>query len=306
MTRQTTRSMPLARYAAMTLALLPVAVLEAQPPETVEANEIIVTGERDGEKTIHDFIDTVTIETSDQMATFRADVCPAGFGLPAAYNDIVISRIREVAKQADIPVAAPDCDPNLVVIIADDGREFFDAFRKDRPTLFHALELSEIRDVRKSEGPVRAWQIVELRGSDGRKPRRIGFISIPGDPPRHVVNGHELTGVLPSRILKSTRRDLAISFVVFDLAATEGLTLTQIADHAAMRALARTKGASLAAPTILALFEEGGYRADGLTTWDAAYLKSLYATSNTVSASQQQSNMARLIGEQLKGPASAD
>src|SRR3546814_867296 len=70
-TRQTTRSMPLARYAAMTLALLPVAVLEAQPPETVEANEIIVTGERDGEKTIHDFIDTVTIETSDQQATFR-------------------------------------------------------------------------------------------------------------------------------------------------------------------------------------------------------------------------------------------
>src|SRR3546814_18763907 len=70
-------------------------------------------------------------------------------------------------------LAAPDCDPNLVVIIADDGREFFDAFRKDRPTLFHALELSEIRDVRKSEGPVRAWQIVELRGSDGRKPRRI-------------------------------------------------------------------------------------------------------------------------------------
>src|SRR3546814_17844917 len=96
---------------------------------SVEANEISVTGERDGEKTIHDFIDTVTIETSDQMATFRTDVCPAGFGLPAAYNDIVISRIREVAKQADIPVAAPDCAPNLVLIIADDGRELSDPFR---------------------------------------------------------------------------------------------------------------------------------------------------------------------------------
>src|SRR3546814_18778105 len=139
------------------------------------------------------------------MATFRADVCPAGFGLPAAYNDIVISRIREVAKQADIPVAAPDCDPNLVVIIADDGREFFDAFRKDRPTLFPALALSEIRDVRTSEGPVRAWHIVELRGSDGRKPRRIRLISTPGDPPRQWANGTELTGLLPPRILKYTR-----------------------------------------------------------------------------------------------------
>jgi hypothetical protein len=233
------------------------------------------------------------------MAKFRVPVCPASFGLPEAHNAVIAERIREVARAADIPLAKPGCDRNLVVIVADDSRDFFDEFRAERPTLFHALELSEIKDVQNAEGPVRAWQVVELRGSDGRKPRRISFLHIPGKPPQYIVNGYELTGVTPSRIQKATRRDLAISFVVFDLAATNGLTLTQIADHAAMRTLARTEAAEAGAPSILALFQDGAYHADGLTEWDAAYLKSLYATNNTVSASQQQANMARLIGEEL-------
>jgi hypothetical protein len=292
--------MPFARCAAIALAWLPAAFLQAQPPESADADEIVVTGQRDREEAIHEFIDAVTIEVNDQMATFRVDVCPASFGLPAPYNEIVASRIRQVADEAGVPVAEPGCDPNLVVMVADDSLDLFDQFRKDRPALFHALELSEIRDVREAEGPVRAWQVVELRGSDGRKPERIAFIEGLGGPPRYVSRGYKLTGVLPSRILKATRPDLAISFVVFDLAAIEGLTLTQIADHAAMRTLAKTDAAKAGAPTILALFEEGGYRAGGLTTWDAAYLKSLYATTNTVSASQQQSNMERLIGEELE------
>lgn len=303
MTRQAARWVPFARRAALASALL-AAAGQAQTPKSPDTDDIVVTGQRDSEDAIHDFIDTVTIETSDQMATFRADVCPASFGLPDAYNDVVAGRIREVAKQADIPVAERDCDPNLIVLVADDGNDFFETFRRDRPTLFNSLELSEIRGVSEVEGPVRAWQVVELRGSDGRKPQWVRFkVGESWSPPRPM-----LTGVIPSRLIKATRRDLAIPFVVFDVAATEGLTLTQIADHAAMRSLARTSAAAPGSPSILGLFEEGGYRAEGLTAWDAAYLKSLYATSNAVSASQQQSNMARIIGEELKGeePASAN
>lgn len=293
MTRQATRSMPLRRAVAIALAVL-AAASQAQPPKS-GADEIVVTGQRDREDAIHQFIETVTVETSGQLATFRVPVCPMSFGLPAAYNEVVARRIREVAGGAGVPLAEPGCDPNLVVIVADDSRDFFDAFRRDRPTLFHALELSDIRDVQKAEGPVRAWQLVQLRGSDGRPARWVRVqVGKSISPPRQMLDG-----LTPSRIQKGTRRDLSISFVVFDLVATDGLTLTQIADHAAMRALARTEAADAGAASILALFSEGGYRADALTPWDAAYLKSLYATNNTVSASQQQSNMARLIGKAL-------
>lgn len=144
-------------------------------------------------------------------------------------------------------------------------------FRADRPTLFHALDLFEVKDVREAGGPVRAWQVVQLRGSDGRPARWARFkVGDWWSPPRQMLDG-----VRPSRLQKATRRDLSISFVVFDLTATDGLTLTQIADHAAMRTLARADAATGGEPTILALFEEGGYRVDGLTPWDAAYLKSL-------------------------------
>ncbi len=287
------RSMPFTRSVALALAS---AAVQAQPPETAAPDEIVVTGQRDREEAIHAFIETVTVEANGQMATFRVPVCPMSFGLPAEYNTVVADRIREVAGAAGVPLAESGCDPNLVIIVADDSRDFFDAFRRDRPTLFHALELSEIKDVQVAEGPVRAWQLVQLRGSDGRPARWVRFqVGDSVSPPRQMLDG-----LTPSRIQKGTRRDLSITFVVFDLAATDGLTLTQIADHAAMRTLARTEGADAGAPSILALFNEGGPRADGLTTWDAAYLKSLYATNNTVSASQQQSNMARLIGEQLE------
>ncbi|PWG02606.1 hypothetical protein [Sphingosinicella humi] len=300
MTRPATRSTLATRCAAIALALTPAFPLCAEPPASPADDEIVVTGQRDREEAIHDFIETVTVEANGQMATFRVPVCPMSFGLPADYNEVVATRIREVASAAGVPLAEAGCDPNLVVIVADDSRDFFHAFRRDRPTLFHALELSEIKDVQKAEGPVRAWQ-VQLRGSDGRPARWVRFqVGGSMSPPRQMLDG-----VTPSRIQKGTRRDLSITFVVFDLAATDGLTLTQIADHAAMRTLARTEPADARAPSILALFNEDGPHPDSLTTWDAAYLKALYATNNTVAASQQQSNMARLIGKAL-GPEEAD
>lgn len=301
MTRPATRSTLATRCAAIALAFTPAFPLCAEPPASPADDEIVVTGQRDREEAIHDFIETVTVEANGQMAIFRVPVCPMSFGLPEDYNEVVAARIREVARAAGVPLTEPGCDPNLVVIVADDSRDFFDAFRRDRPTLFHALELSEIKDVQKAEGPVRAWQLVQLRGSDGRPACWVHFqVGLSVSPPRQIVDG-----VTPSRIQKGTRRDLSITFVVFDLAATDGLTLTQIADHAAMRTLARTEPADAGASSILALFNADEPHPDSLTTWDAAYLKALYATNNTVSASPQQSNMARLIGKAL-GPEEAD
>ena len=281
------------RCAAIAMALTLSPTLHAENPPA--SDEIVVTGQRDREEAIQEFVESVTVDANGQVATFRVPVCPMSFGLPSTYADVIVERIRKVAGEADVPLAEPGCDPNLIVVVADDSRDFFDALRRDRPALFHALNLSEIKDVQDTDEPVRAWQLVQLRGSDGRPARWVRFqIGGTFTPPVQMLDG-----VTPSRIQKSTRRDLSISFVVFDLAATDGLTLTQIADHAAMRTLARTDAAEAGTPSILALFQEGAYHTDGLTAWDAAYLKSLYATNNTVSASQQQANMARLIGEEL-------
>ncbi len=72
-----------------------------------------------------------------------------------------------------------------------------------------------------------------------------------------------------------------------------------------MRAFAKTgvEPTMPAGQSILTMFDEireNNAPASALTEWDAAYLKALYATNNTVSASYQQASMARIVGKELK------
>lgn len=270
-------------------------------PTAAPGDAIVVTGQRDRGEAIRDFIDEVTIVSDGQIAAFDAALCPASYGLPPAHNRVVAALIREAAAAAHIRVAAAPCRANVVVIVAADGADLLALLRRERPGLFDGADRAELAALASAPGPVRSWQIVEPRGADGRPLRAVSFLQIGGGQPVYVGETRVLTGVRPSRTELPTRQDLSLSIIVFDLPAIEGLTLRQLAGHAAMRALARTDPAYAgAAPgrTILSLFDDrsaGGPAADGLTRWDSAYLASLYAAGRTVAAAQQRSNMARLF-----------
>ena len=281
----------------------------AQPAPTQEAveadSEIVVTGPSDRRDPVAAFVEAVTVETSDQIARFDTPVCPASVGLPPEQNRRIEARMREIARYVGRAGAA-GCAPNVVVVVAEAGGDFVRQLRRERPELFEALRVSELRGIMQLAGPVRAWHIVEPRGADGRPMHRITSIESPGAPPRPVARAYQLDGVMPSLISRPTRQGLSLSFIVFDLPAVDGLTWLQIADHAAMRALART-GATGLPPrrSILSLFDDrraGAAPALELTNWDAAYLRALYRTGNAVSAHQQRSNMARAMRHELARP----
>lgn len=258
-------------------------------------DNVVVIGTRDTGETASDFVRQITVETDDQIAKFSDDICPASFGMPATYNEEIVGRVRQVAQATGIGVARVGCRPNVVIITADDTGEFIRRLHDERPEMFRGLELSDIRRVMRSDQPIRVWQMVETRGADGRPTQWIELV-----PGRTV---RALTGVMPSLTQESTRQDLAVSFVVFDVDAIEGLTLTQISDYAAMRSFARTgTGRIPYRRSILTLFDDAtpeGVPVDTLTTWDAAYLRALYATNNTVSGARQRSDMARMIEREL-------
>jgi len=94
------------------------------------------------------------------------------------------------------------------------------------------------------------------------------------------------------------------SMVVVERGALTGLSVTQVADFAAMRAYADTnprRAAKSGAPTILTILDK---RNDEmvpvtLTQWDFGYLKSLYATSNAHYASYQRGDMAHELEKDL-------
>jgi hypothetical protein len=284
-------------------------VTKAQPaasePEasSAEGETIVVVGSRDRRDPVSAFVDDATMETGGQIAKFAAPICPISLGLPPGHGEVIEARVRQIAQYLGLGVAAGDCQPNVVVIVAEEGGDFVRQLRRERPRAFAALQLAELRGVMRLAGPVRAWQVVEPRGADGRPMRRISFIEGGGGPPRYVANGYELAGVVPSLTSRPTRQDLSLSFVVFDLPAIDGLSLLQIADYAAMRTLARTAGAGLPARrSILTLFDNRNAGAEPvreLTNWDAAYLRALYGTNNVVTAQQQRSNMSRVMRREL-------
>jgi hypothetical protein len=270
-------------------------VSRPQADDRDSEGNVLVIGTRDMGEAASDFVRQITVETADQIAKFSDDICPASFGLPAAYNVVIVERMRQVAQATGVGTARAGCRPNVVIITADDTGELVTRLHDERADMFRGLELADIRRVMRSDQPIRVWQMVETRGADGRPTQWIELV-----PGRTV---RALTGVMPSMTQESTRQDLAMSVVVFDVDAIEGMTLTQIADYAAMRSFARTgTGRVPYRRSILTLFDDSaaeGVGVDALTPWDAAYLRALYATNNTVSGARQRSDMARMIERDL-------
>jgi hypothetical protein len=271
----------------------------AEPPAPASTDEaIVVTGTKTTSKTITRYVHNITSTVDDQIARFRQPICPASFGLPAAYNRVIEQRIRDDAARAGLRVAGERCDANVVLIVADDPGPLVEALRRERPQVFAGLDYNDVRQVLRSAEPVRTWHAIEPRGSDGRPLQRV--MSVDGTP-----GGGNGMWVNPaasnSRIQQNTQDDLVSSFVVIAAQAVDGLTLTQIADYAAMRTLAKTRApAGLTGPTILALFNKADSRPSELTAWDRGYLRGLYRTSNTLAAHSQESAISGVIQRGLE------
>ena len=285
--------------------LLSAAALAQQSPPPSPDQAIVVTGTRTTSKAIARYVDSITAPVGDQIARFRDPICPASFGLPAPYNRVIEQRIREDAMNVGLRVAGEGCDANVVLIVADEPRPLIESLRRERPQMFNGLEFRQIEEVLRTKEPVRTWQAMAPRGSDGRPLERAMFLESAGGPPRPIGgNGAWVNPAASnSRIRQNIQTDLVSSFVVVSAQAVDGLTLTQIADYAAMRALAETRApAGPGAPTILSLFDKdsASVGASELTGWDLVYLQSLYRTDNGLAAHSQESAIAGAIRRELQ------
>lgn len=211
------------------------------------------------------------------MPRFEAAVCPAVFGLRDDYAAEIAARIRANAGRLEIPAEADGCMPNLLVAFMDDGQSFLAEFERAHPGVFHSITASEREELLAHEAPARVWNGIALRWTGASAPPN-GWPRV-----RASIRGQLNRGFMPEA------KDIVTSLVVFDHEAVVGMTLTQLADYATMRGLSNTRAASgdAALATILGLFENGGGSPDELTSFDIAYLRSLYyAQSNLPAASR--------------------
>lgn len=285
----------LRRCSLLTLASL-VLSPAAAAAQSVQADEqeIVVTGNRDTDGQVRDFVSALTPSSSrGQLGRFEQDLCPAAMGVSAAQKIAIERRLRAVAKGAGIPIGKPDCTPNAILIVTKSKGPFLQELSRTRPEYFGALSSRDLRRLVQAPGPTASWQLeykVDARG-----------VPIPTDSLEPHVNKMTGTG---SRITAADRPVFEAAALVVEGGALDGLTTTQLADYAAMRLFARTSPERLAgsaAPTILGILDApmGSSVPLTLTEWDLSFLRGLYATSKNAYAGSQRSAIRKQIVEDL-------
>lgn len=202
-----------------------------------------------------------------QLARFSEPVCPVVQGLSPESNHAISDRIRETAQEAGAKVAEPNCAPNIIILIAANSDAITAALRKRYPRVFSGVRPGELRRALR-DGPVHAWNTVEVRNEDGEP-----LSGSEGDaPPMLEVR-------TASRVTEPVQQVTVQSIVVIDAEAAAGKSLEQVAAFAAMRTLAGARPPSDAAraDTIMSLFDKNADPPPSMTRLDSLFLEQLYA-----------------------------
>ena len=281
-------------------AVFPFALLVSAPALTQsldagqDSSEIVVTGARDRDEQVRDFVRSLTPAPQGSISRFIDQVCPTAVGLSSGNKQAVEARLRVVAAAAKIRVASPGCVPNAFVIATPDKRAFIRALASKQPDAFGMMTARQIRRLSRSAGPAAAWQLEGPVDANG--------IPLPWDD-RIGAYTNETTNS-GSRIRTIGGRGFDASVVVVETDALRGLTATQLADYAAMRLFAKADPSKLPAsppPTILTILEApmGTAVPITLTDWDVGLLRGLYTSPADLHSNAQRSAIAGELKDQL-------
>jgi hypothetical protein len=269
----------------------------ASAPAPQSSQDIVVEGVRQQREQVRQFIKALSdVPSFGQIGKFHAPVCPAVMGLTEAQNRMAAERMKKVAEAAGIRTGDAKCKPNVFLIASQDKGSTIDALYRSYPAYFGGMRAREVRQLVASKAPSVAWQVKGLISADGTVLKRAPL----GGP---YINEGTNSG---SRVRAGTMPQFVASMVVVERKALTGLSVTQVADFAAMRAFADTdpaKAAGAGAPTILTILDKADNQLVPvtLTSWDLGYLKSLYATSNAYYASYQHGEMEQVVEREVKG-----
>lgn len=288
------------RLYLVALVLMAAPILAQDRPPSKNATEILVVGKREKQnqaEQIKEFVRALSTDGWDSPMTRFENICPAVIGLPPAQNLEIVTRIRTVATAAGIEVAEEGCRSNVRVIVIPDKEEMLKLLKSKHPVLFRDYDRRAVELV-KEEGPVTAWHVRQKLDRQGNtlEPNEDGKTSIYFD------------GASP-RVLAVYRPVAMGAMILMEQQGLIGLTTTQIADYAAMRALTTIYPHRLSrsdAPTILRVMSSkiGDETPLSLTEWDFAFLKSAYSVPPYSYSSSQRDRIRRAIKKDLNAPAS--
>jgi hypothetical protein len=275
----------------------------ADNPDTLQ--EVTVTAHRiELEKRVARFVNQIaaTENGAEGLARWQVpSVCPLVSGVPQQDGEFMLARLSEIARLAGVPLGDEHCGPNLYILVTDQAEELLRGMeRRNRPftfgydtSFYPPVETSAalVDEFIKTPRPVRVWYNSAQKDAWGKP---LGYCRLTdliplNDPSLSVQCGPGTAG--GSHIVFSSIWTFSRVFVIVDRTRVHGVTLGQLADYVAMSGFAKLKpDAHLGdAPTILTLFNGASTAAPaGMTDWDSAFLKSLYATDQEAKLQRSQ------------------
>ena len=239
-----------------------------------------------------------------QVSRWHGPVCPAVEGLDPEVNDLVSARIKAVAARIGGPEG--ECgEDNVRVVFTPDPEAFMADVRDNSPEMLGFHYASETKALAAFEPPMKSWYVTasrftaKLTGA-GIDPSKEGEVDTEGPS----VTTLTCTGT-HTRCDKAS--DLNQVLVVVDAARVGGFPIEVVADEVAMVALSRPgarEGCSVL-PSVMDALNRECQRAgpiEGLTTYDEAYLKALYAYQGSEIAAFMNTAITKSMIETTRPP----
>ncbi len=244
----------------------------AGPPDVVP--DIVVTAP--SRQAIRAFVDVaadpgVRGPNRGQIARWNEPICLRVIGGVYEDNVRLTEAIKDVYVSLDRRVARPRCQPNVMVVVADNAPGFARVFASRYSNRFFRNRREPQTAFVAATAPVR-WEHRTQVGASGRQPT-VGVGSVP--------SGQDAVGMANSRITQSTAERIDRAMIVLDARQIDVVKLESLAAYVAFISLVNMP-VDAPAPgraSILNLFDKTwqGPVEPGLTDWDRAFLESLYA-----------------------------
>jgi hypothetical protein len=265
----------------------------ALPPEqgSVEkaakpASEVTIQARREREKIQHEISQfasaAITHEWGRPMLRWTTRICPLVAGLPREQGEFVLSRLSQDIRDARAPLAPEKCTANLLILVTPEPEELLEKLRKKQHRAFSRCRTGEgaVLHFIKTDRPVRVWYNWEYSAGDVSPYGVLALANVPAE----IGGCATVIAGTNSRLTYGALRSIDTEIIAVDLSRMRGVNMGQLTDYIAMISVAEIDLDERVAnvPTVLELFDaSGGAPTEGMSLWDKALLRALYAAPET-------------------------
>ena len=284
------------------------------PVAATPVEDIVVEGQRQAarERAVPYVREVLAPAMGSEVARWQTPLCAEVLNADPRVTEYMVRRLAEVGAGVGLQTGPRGCQPNVLIIMADDGPAMAREMVSTRREAFVTGASGTDRGPRQLEAfqtradPVRWWHLsLPVDSFTGRPTVRL-----PGQPAANVDidilhpsnTGSYGRSVVGSLQANTDRYDLQQVVIIVDVAAAGGTDLVALTDYVALVALsqidpeAETAGYS----TILNLFDPAAAPAPFLTDWDWAFLAGLYG--DEVLSSRGAGTIADVMARELTRP----